>query len=135
MSKFLIFVLASFLTTGCTKVSEYVATIIPGLKEEEPAQKVAQNLCPADKPIAQIIEGVCEGDWNFSYHDESKIYTCSLVYKAAVTCPAGSVSIGQPSACNGQVDQHTKDKMTSQESCKSKFKGGIAASYRLVCCT
>ena len=134
MNRIIIFVLATFLTSGCTKVSEYVADFIPGFKEEEPAQKVAQSLCPSDKPTVQVVEGTCEGDWSFSYHSESKVYTCSLIYKTPIKCPAGSISIGQPSACNGQVDQHTKDKITSSNSCKLKFKGGVPASYRLVCC-
>ena len=135
MSKFFVFILATLITTGCTKVSEYVATIIPGLKEEEPGQKTAKSLCPAEKPTVQVIEGVCEGDWEFSYDSKSKIYTCSLVYRDKIICPGGAVSIGQPSACIGQVDQYTKDKITSSNACKSKFKGAIPASYRLVCCT
>jgi len=132
MIKIAVFVLASFLTVGCSKVSDYVTTIITG--EVEETQKVAQNLCPADKPQALVVQGVCTGNWSYSYDSKSKIYTCSYAQKAAVTCPPGAISIGQPSGCGGQVEQHTKKTVTSEATCKDLFLSEVRVAYRLVCC-
>lgn len=134
MIKFTVFLLASFLTVGCSKVSDYVATVIPGLKEEKELEKIDPGLCPADKPQALVVKGVCNGNWSYSYDSTSKVYTCSYTQKAAVTCPPGSVAIGQPSACGGQVDQHTKKTITSNATCDDLFLGEVRVAYRLVCC-
>lgn len=131
MKTLIVFLAASFLTTGCTKVTDYVTSII---SVEEENQKVVPSLCPADKPTAQVIEGVCDGTWSNSYDSTSKVYTCSYTQKAAVTCPSGSVSIGQPSGCGGQVDQHTKTTVTSNATCNDLFIGNVRVAYRLVCC-
>lgn len=136
MNKILIFIIASFLTVGCSRVSNYVATVFsPEKKEEDSVVKIINPICPPNKPSAQIIEGQCDGEWTYDYDSSTQIYTCSYVYKAKITCPRGAVSIGQPSACTGQVDQYTKEPVNDNNQCASLFKQGVAASYRLVCCS
>lgn len=135
MNKLAIWVLLLFWATGCSKASDYVSDFIAEITEEKVVpQKVVPNLCPADKPTAKIIEGDCEGDWSFSYDAASKVYTCRYKHTQVVTCPAGTVSIGQPSACTGQVDQHTKLTVASNSKCDDLFKSQVKISYRLVCC-
>lgn len=136
MNKLLVFILASFLTTGCERTSNYVATIFEGPKPEEPvAKKENHILCPPDKPTLSVYEGKCAGEWDHSYDSNTQIYTCTYEYNKPKTCPSGSISIGQPSACEGQVDQHTKESVTSDSSCETLFKDNISASYRIVCCS
>jgi len=130
--KILFVVLAAFiLTTGCTETIDYVKSIVT---VEEEAEKLAPNLCPADKPQALVVKGVCTGDWSYSYDSTSKIYTCTHTQKATVYCPPGAVVIGQPSACGGQVDQYTKTAITSNATCGDLFGGNAHVAYRLVCC-
>ncbi len=134
MIKFTVFLLASFLTVGCSKVSDYVAGVIPGLIEETELEKVDPGLCPADKPKALVVQGVCTGNWSHSYDATSKVYTCTYTQKAAVYCPPGSVVIGQPSGCGGEVEQYTKKTVTSDAACNDLFLSEVRVAYRLVCC-
>lgn len=131
MKMCIVFLAALFFATGCTETIDYVKNIIT---VEEEAQKVAPNLCPADKPFALVVKGVCTGNWSNSYDSTSKVYTCSYTQKAAVYCPPGSVVIGQPSGCGGQVDQHTKTAINSNADCDDLFGGNARVAYRLVCC-
>lgn len=133
MIKLTVFLLASFLTVGCSRVSDYVASVIPGIKEAE-LEKIDPGLCPADKPKALIVQGVCTGSWSHSYDATSKVYTCTHTQKAAVTCPPGSVVIGQPSGCGNQVEQYTKKTITSNDTCDDLFANEVRVAYRLVCC-
>lgn len=135
MNKIAVFVLATFLTTSCTKVSDYVASIVGGNEKKEEEMRKVPSMCPSDKPNPQIVEGHCEGDWSFSYDSQDKIYTCSYTHKTTITCPAGTVSIGQPSACGGQLEQYTLKKITNNDKCDDLFKDKVQVSYRLVCCT
>lgn len=135
MIKIAVLLLASFLTTSCSKVSDYVAGVISSIEEEiEETQKVAPSLCPADKPKPLVVQGVCTGNWSYSYDSNSKVYTCSYSQKAAVTCPPGAVTIGQPSGCGGQVDKYTKKTVTSNATCDDLFLSEVRVAYRLVCC-
>lgn len=130
--KILFVVLAAFIFgTGCTETIDYVKSIVT---VEEEAEKLAPNLCPADKPQALVVKGVCTGDWSYSYDSTSKVYTCTHTQKATVYCPPGAVVIGQPSACGGQVDQYTKQTITSNATCGDLFGGNAHVAYRLVCC-
>lgn len=122
----------SFVSTGCQKISDTVTSIINEFRPEPEVIKTA-SLCPAGK-VTKVVEGHCEGDWSFEYDLTNKIYSCSFKHRETVTCPNGSIPIGQTSACGSQVDQHTLKKITTVKQCEDEFSGNVQVNYRLVCC-